>query len=64
MPLHDAVEVNCKNGATTENQGVCSYCVCCSIVCVFVRVRVRMGVRVCIDMTTSPWWREKVLVSH
>ena len=21
MPLHDAVEVNCKNGVTTENQG-------------------------------------------
>ena len=21
MPLHDAVGINCKNGATTENQG-------------------------------------------
>ena len=21
MPLHDAVEINCKKGATTENQG-------------------------------------------
>ena len=21
MPLHDAVWINCKNGATTENQG-------------------------------------------
>ena len=21
MPLHDAVEINCKNGATTEYQG-------------------------------------------
>ena len=21
MPLHDAVRINCKNGATTENQG-------------------------------------------
>ena len=21
MPLHDAVRVNCKKGATTENQG-------------------------------------------
>ena len=21
MPLHDAVRVNCKNGATAENQG-------------------------------------------
>ena len=21
MPLHDAVKINCKNGATTENQG-------------------------------------------
>ena len=21
MPLHDAVEINCKNGLTTENQG-------------------------------------------
>ena len=23
MPLHDAVGINCKNGATTENQGAC-----------------------------------------
>ena len=23
MPLHDAVGINCKNGATTENQGSC-----------------------------------------
>ena len=22
MPLHDAVGINCKNGATTENQGL------------------------------------------
>ena len=22
MPLHDAVGINCKNGATTKNQGV------------------------------------------
>ena len=21
MPVHDAVEINCKNGATTANQG-------------------------------------------
>ena len=21
MPLHDGVEINCKKGATTENQG-------------------------------------------
>ena len=23
MPLHDAVGINCKKGATTENQGSC-----------------------------------------
>ena len=23
MPLHDAVGINCKKGATTENQGAC-----------------------------------------
>ena len=27
MPLHDAVGINCKNGATTENQGQMS-CMC------------------------------------
>ena len=24
MPLHDAVGINCKKGATVENQGSCS----------------------------------------
>ena len=38
MPLHDAVEINCKNGAPTENHGAdvkymgyevfVDYCVC------------------------------------
>ena len=26
MPLHDAVGINCKKGATTENQGSCVKC--------------------------------------
>ena len=39
MPLHDAVGINCKNGATTENQGSgVKYMgirgVCLTIVCV------------------------------
>ena len=56
MPLHDAFRINCKNGATTENQEQVSSiwakgpmfddCVC-----------------VC-DMTTPPWWREKVMVYY
>ena len=36
MPLHDAIWINCKQGATTENQGsggiLMAVCVC---VCVF-----------------------------
>ena len=26
MQLHDAVRMNCKRGATTENQGVGAWC--------------------------------------
>ena len=42
MPLHDVVGINCKKGATTENQGLAvkymglDDCVCvCVCVCVF-----------------------------
>ena len=42
MQLHDAVGVNCKKGATTENQGsgvkYMDYRVCWMIVCVCVCV--------------------------
>ena len=79
MPLHDAVGINRKNGATTENQitkmaqllkiksqkwrnywksrhrgqvyGLRG--VCLMIVCV-----------IWLDMTTPPWWREKVMVYY
>ena len=38
MPLHDAVAVNCKKGATTENQRACQVYglkgVCRLIVCI------------------------------
>ena len=27
MPLHDAVGVNCSNGASSENQGTGAYCI-------------------------------------
>ena len=58
MPLHDVVGINCKKGASTENQGsAVKYmgygvyrddCVC---VCIIL-----------LDMTTTPWCREKVMV--
>ena len=33
MPLHDAVGINCKKGAATENQGASVKFVCLMIVC-------------------------------
>ena len=58
IPLHGLVGINCKKGATTENQGAgfkyigsgvyVNDCVC--------------GIRH--DMTTPPWWREKVMVYY
>ena len=58
MPLHDAVGINCKKGATTKNQGsgvkYMSYKGCVLMpVCVFYRL----------DMTTPScsWCREKVI---
>ena len=57
MTFHDAVEINCKKGETTENQGsvvkymgygVYLYCVCV----------------LWLDMTTPPWCREKVVVYY
>ena len=38
MPLHDAVEVNCKNGSTTENKAYVPI-VCVVSLCVFLCVR-------------------------
>ena len=60
MPLHDAVGINCKNGVIPENQGSGVkymgsgvYLDACGCVCV-----------VLLDMTTPPWWREKVMVYY
>ena len=66
MPIHDAVGINCKNGATTENQGAWSS--------IWAKGQVyglrgtpppRRGSQVYgLDMTTPPWWREKVVVYY
>ena len=58
MPIHDAVGVNCKKSATTENQGtgvkyMATGCMLNDCVCVIE-----------LDMTTIPWWREKVMVYY
>ena len=58
MPLHDVVGINCKKGATTENQGSAVkymgqgvYLDDCAI---FIRL----------DMSTPPRCREKVMVYY
>ena len=38
MPLHDAVGINCRNGATTENQGSVSSILAKGCVLMFVHV--------------------------
>ena len=57
MPLQDAVGINCKKGATTENQGasvsIWAKGYMLMIACVFR-----------LNMTTPPWWREKVMVYY
>ena len=52
MPLHDAVGINCKKGATTENQGSGLWAKGCilMIVCVCYLI-----------CHTPPWWKEKVM---
>ena len=59
MPLHDTVGINCKKGATNENQGagVNQYKGCG--VYVYDRVCV-----IWLEMTTPRWWREKVMVYY
>ena len=59
MPLHDAVGINRKKGATTENQGSGVKYMGQGVyfddcVCVFILL----------DMTTPPWCREKVMVYY
>ena len=58
MLLHDAVGINCKKGATAENQGADV---------MYMGYVVYVDDRVCViwfDMTTPPWWREKVKVYY
>ena len=58
MALHDAVVINCKNGATTENQGEGVKYIC---------LRVHVDDCVCViwlDITTLHWWSEKVMVYY
>ena len=58
MALHDAVGINCKKGATTENQ-------CSGVKYIRAKGCMLMVVCVCVillDMTTPPLWREKVMV--
>ena len=58
MPLHDAVGINCKNGATTENQGSAIKYMGLGVYlddCVYF---------IGLDMTTPPWCREKVVVYY
>ena len=52
MQLHDAVGINCENGATTEYQGA--------------DVMYLVYVDDCVlpDMTTPPWCREKGMVYY
>ena len=54
MLLHDAVGMNCKKGATTENQTRLSN--------IWTKGCILMTVCVCftwLDMTTPPWWGRK-----
>ena len=57
MQLHDAVGINYKEGATTGNQGAgvkymgLGEYMLCDCVC-----------GICLDITTSHWWKEKVVV--
>ena len=58
MPLHDAVGINCKKGATTEYQEADVK---------YMGKGVYVDDYVCVillDMTTPPWWREKVMVYY
>ena len=58
MPLHDVVGINCKNGATTENQGS-------SVKYMGYGVYLDDCVCVLSDLTTTPpWCREKVMVYY
>ena len=59
MPLHDAVGINCKKGATTENQG--SAVKYMGKGCILMTVCVCF---ICPDMTTPPWCREKVMAYY
>ena len=52
MPLHDAVGIHCKKGATAENQGSgVKYIGVCMCVCMYVYVCVCVCVCVLSDLT-------------
>ena len=58
MALHGAVGINCKKGATTENQGSAVK---------YMGYGVYLDDCVCfigLDMITPPWCREKVMVYY
>ena len=58
MPLHAAVGINCKKGATIENQGADVK---------YMGYAVYIDDCMCViklDMTNPPWWREKVMVYY
>ena len=57
LGLHDAVGVNCKKGATSETQ--------CTGVKYMGKAAQGCMLGECViglDMTTPPWWKEKVMV--
>ena len=55
MPLHDAVEVNCKKSATSEYQDAGAYGIW-AMGCLLDNCKCVIG----IDMTTTPYWRERL----
>ena len=60
MQLHDAVGLNCKKAQLMKIKGQCQVYllrdVCLMIVCVCVCVL--------LDLTTPPWWMDKVMVYY
>ena len=59
MLLYGTVGINCKKGATTKNQGIGAKYIWAKICMMDYCVSV-----VWFDMTTHPWWREKVMVYY